>query len=314
MFKRFNFKTLSILFLVLLAIVVIIRVVHHSKGDRNFKASFFELDTAKVSSITILPHPLHEQVSLTKKGKTWILTKKNKQYAAEESAIRSILSELQNMKPEFLAATEKSDWPTYQLTDTGSTRVKVEQDGKLVADFLLGKVSFKQYEQTTFIRNSNETSIYAVNGLLGLVFNREADDFRNKTMVTINNTRDIRKVDFNYPDSSFTLLKDKDGWKINETLVDSIKVANYLSSMNSLVATDFVDDSVISGNQVFSVQITGDNFNPIVLKAFRVNTLDNFIVTSSMNAEGRFSGAHGDLAKRLFVGAGSFKKNKNSKM
>ena len=312
MFKKLNLKNLLIIFGGLFVLVVILKLCEHSKGDRNFRANFFEIDTAKISSISIISRGSKEEVRIIRSGKLWNLIKKNKSHRAEKSAVESMIIELQNMKPDYVAAMEKSEWPQYQVTDTGSTRVKVEEGKKLVADFLVGKLSFKQYQQTTYVRLYNEDNIYAVNGILAMTFNREANDFRDKSMVRIGNPSFITKLVFNYPDSSFTLVKELSGWNVNGIRTDSVKVMNYLNSIISLNGFDFVEDSEISGNQAFSIQIDGNNFKPIELKAFITDAANQYIITSSSNSEGRFSGAKGELAKRVFVGLKYFKAIKTS--
>jgi len=312
MFKKLNLKKLLIIFGGLFVLVVILKLCEHNKGDRNFRANFFEIDTAKISAISIISRGSKEEVRIIRSGKFWNLIKKNKSHRAEKGAVESIISEIQNMKPDYVAAMEKSEWPQYQVTDTGSTRVKVEEGKKLVADFLVGKLSFKQYQQTTYVRLYNEDNVYAVNGILAMTFNREANDFRDKSMVRIGNPSFITKLAFNYPDSSFTLVKEQNGWNINGIRADSAKIMNYLNSIISLNGSDFVEDSEISGNQAFSIQIDGNNFKPIELKAFIVDAANQYIITSSSNSVGRFSGAKGDLAKRVFVGLDYFKANKTS--
>jgi len=307
MFKKFNFTTLIIVFGVLLALVVLMKVIQHSKGERNFTSKFFDVDTAKVSTILINPHGSREEVRIVRNGKDWDLIKKNKTYRAEKKAVQPLLYELLNLKPDHLAAMDKSDWVQYQVTDTGSTRVRVEQTGKVIADFRLGKVSFQQYQQTSYVRTSNDDNVYAVNGFPAMSFNRSADDFRNKSMIQINNPADIIRLVFTYPDSSFVMKKENNNWNINGEKVDSAKVAGYLSTLSSLYGSEFVDDAVLPGNQIFSIKIEGKNFQPVELKAFSADATNQYLVTSSLNSEGRFSGTKGELVKRTFVGPNHFK-------
>ncbi|HEY4787453.1 MAG TPA: DUF4340 domain-containing protein [Bacteroidales bacterium] len=308
MFKKLNFKTLLILFGVLFVLVILMKVVQHSKGDRNFKATLFEVDTAKISSIIINPHGSKEEVKLLRTGREWTLVKKNNRtYKTEKGAVEGMLNELSRIKAEFVAGMDKSDWAQYQVTDTASTHVQVEQAGKTVADFYVGKVSFQQYQQTSYIRVNNDDHVYAVDGMLPFTFSRNADDYRNKTMVQVNSPSDISKLEFNYPDSSYVMFKDNNNWIINNTKADSTKAAEFINSIAYLSGSEFVDDSELSGNQVFSLKIEGKNFQPIELKAYQANAANQYVVTSSINSEGRFSGIKGDLVKHVFVGPDHFK-------
>jgi hypothetical protein len=307
MFKKLSFKTLLFIFGGLLVLVVIMRLVQHSKGERNFKAKFFEVDTAKVSAIILKPRGEKEDIRIVRTGKSWNLESKGKTYKIEKNAVAQMLYELATMKPDHVAANDKSEWGTYEVTDSAASRVKVEEGGKQVADFLIGKVSFQQYQQTSYVRLPGEDDVYAVNGFLAMTFNRRADDLRDKSLVKINNPADITKLTFTYPDSSFSMLKDKDGWKINDVKMDSAKVASYLSTLSMINAQDFVSDAVPAGNQIFSLRVEGKNFQPVELKAASADTLNKYIITSNVNTDGRFSGAKGDLTSRIFVGANHFK-------
>ena len=307
MFNKLNFKTLLIIFGSLLALVVILKVVQHNKGDRNFKAKFFEVDTARISTISILQHSTNAEFKFVRSGKEWNLVKNNKTHKVEKNAVQYLIAELQNMKPEFVAAMEKSEWAEYKVSDSISTRVRVEQEGRTVAEFYVGKASFKQNEQTSYIRLVDDDNVYAVNGLLAMTFNREANDYRDKSMVKIDNSSLVTKMEFSYPDSSFTLTKEKNGWNMNGIIADSATVAGYVNSIVSLYGSEFVDDSVLPGNQVFTVKIEGNNFKLVELKAFVADAVNQYIITSSMNPEERFSGVKGDLAKHIFVGLNHFK-------
>ena len=126
-------------------------------------------------------------------------------------------------------------------------------------------------------------------------------------MIQINHVLDITKLDFTYPDSSFVMQKDNNSWSINGEALDSSKVATYLNSLSSLYGSEFVDDAVVPGPLKFSLRIEGKNFQPVELKAYSADVANQYIITSSMNVEGKFSGLKGDLTKRIFVGKDNFK-------
>ena len=214
---------------------------------------------------------------------------------------------LPQMKPERVVATDKSEWPNYQVTDTASVRVKVEQGSKVVADFLVGKFSYTQYKQTTFVRPSDANEVYAIDGFLAMIFNKSMNDLRNKNLVYVNQS-DITRLTFTYPaDSSCILTKGNKIWKINGVNADSVKVANYLSYISSASGDDFVDNLVPSGKPVLSLKIEGKNFNPIEINAFAADTTHKYTVVSSTNPDSKFSGAKFNLTQRIFLGPKQFK-------
>jgi hypothetical protein len=307
MFKKLNFKTLALLFGGLLVIVVIMQVVKHSSGDRNFKDKLFTVDTAKVSTIILMPRLDKSEIRLVRNGNTWTMSVKGKNYKIEKGYVEDMLRILPQMKPERVVATDKSEWPNYQVTDSASIRVKAEQGTKVVADFLVGKFSYTQYKQTTFVRPFDENEVYAIDGFLAMIFNKSMNDLRNKNLVNVNQS-DITRLTFTYPaDSSCMLIKNDKIWKINGEKADSAKVANYLSYISSASGDDFVDNSVPSGKPVLSVKIEGKNFNPIEINAFAADTTHKYIVASSTNPDSKFSGAKFNLTQRIFLGPRQFK-------
>jgi hypothetical protein len=301
MFKKLNFKTLILIFGGLLAIVVIMQVVKHSAGDRNFKENLFTVDTAKVSAIILLPRNEKSEIRLVRNGNLWTMAVKGQTYKVERGYVDDMLKTLPQIKPERIVATDKSEWPTYQVTDT-AVRVKVEQGSKVVADFLVGKFSYTQYKQTTFVRSFNENEVYAIDGFLSMIFSKSSSDLRNKTLVNVNHS-DITRLTFTYPaDSSFMLVKDEKIWKINGVKADSAKVANYIDYLSTATGGEFVDNMVPSGKPALLVKIEGKNFNPIEIKAFAADPNNMYIITSSLNPESRFSGAKYNLTQRIFTG------------
>jgi hypothetical protein len=303
-----NFKTLLLIFGGLLAIVVLMQLVKHSRGERNFKEKLLDVDTAKVSAIILQPHLEKIAIRLVRNGNKWEFTIKNKTYQAEKSMVEEMLRTLALIKPERIVGNEKADWAKYQVSDTSApVRVKVEQKGKLTADFLVGKFAYSQYKQSTYVRLFGENDVYAIDGFLSMIFNRSANDLRNKTLVSIN-PQSITQLSFQYPsDSSYTISMDNKTWKIKGEKVDSAKVANYISNLATLSGGDFVDDYIPSGKPALSVKIAGKNFNPFEVQAFAADTVNKYVILSSLNPESKFSGAKYSLAKRIFVGPNQFK-------
>jgi len=312
MFKKLNLTTLIIVSGILVAVVIISQVISNYKGERNFKKQVFDTDTTKISTIIIKTKLAKQELELVKDGKDWNVLVKGKTYKAEKSIIRSMIMEIYNMRAERLAAMDKPEWNTFQVTDSLATHVKVKQGNKIVADFLIGKFSYSQNPQkfNTFIRLSNENEVYAVNGFLAMTFNKQLNDVRNKALVDVHSAQ-ITKLRFTYPaDSSFELVKVKNGWKINGQEADSAKVAGYVNNLAHANGNEFVLDSIKSGLRIYSLKIEGNNFNPVEISANIADTTYKYIVSSNINPEGRFSGLSSDLTNRIFVNKNRFLKDK----
>jgi len=309
MFKKLNTKTLFITFGLLLAIVVITQLWKNKQGDSNFKSELFTIDTAQVSSITIVPKGSKDEVKLVKSGNTWSLQTTGRTYKADQSIPRGMLAELLSIRADQIAGTEKSEWPQFELSDTSSTWVRVEEKGKVTGDFRIGKFSFKQPNtMTTYIRLANDENVYAISGFLAMSFNRTLNDLRDKTFVDVN-AGNITKVSFLYPaDSSFVLTREKNTWKVNGEPADSARTAEFIRTLSHLTSYAFVNKAALSEKPVFTINIEGNSFRTIQLKAFETDTTVKYIATSTLNPEALFDAKSGELMSRAFVGKSRFRK------
>jgi len=308
MFKKLNLTTLAIVFGILLIIVVISQLISNHRGESNFRKQLFEVDSVKISSISIKTKLAKEETLILKDGKNWTVSGNKKTYKVDLGMVRAMVLELYNMKAERLAATDKSEWAIFQVTDTMATHVKVKQGSKVVADFLVGKFSYNQNPQkfNTYIRITGEDEVYAVDGFLAMTFSKRLDDLRNKTLINVNPAQ-ITRLSFSYPaDSSFQLVKDKKQWKLNGQDVDSTKVAGFINNISNINGNEFVNDEVKAGIHIYTLKIEGNNFSPVEVNAFTADTVNKFIITSNLNTEGRFSGISSDLVNRVFAGKSRF--------
>lgn len=315
MSKILNLKVLLIMFGVLAVAVIAILLAEGNKPERTFKSELFTVDTAKVTSIVITPKEKQKgDISLKKENNQWKLDLGNKQIDADNGMISGILSQLTQLKPERVAARDKSKWKDFQVTDSASTRVQVKQGEELTADFLIGKFSTRQsrqqnhyqqpqYSMTTYVRLNGEEEVYAIDGFLSMSFNRSIEDFRNKTILKADKN-DLTKLTFSYPgDSSFTVSKQNNKWMLGGVLADSVKMVSYLGSITRLNSSNFIEKPAVELSEpVFSVVVEGNNINPVEINAFPADTINKYYIRSSVNPDAVFSSANEGIAEKLFVG------------
>ncbi|MFC2086231.1 DUF4340 domain-containing protein [Bacteroidota bacterium] len=314
-----NLKNLAIIFVALLAVVVIIRLYESKKGERSFRKDIVNFDVANVSDISIIPKSGAEQVNLSKKSAGWIVKNGETSYNADETMVENMMNDLLKLIPKRVAATTKEKWSDFEVTDSLATRVIFKDGNKTLADIFIGKFSYQQpknqYQQqgtmTSYVRLADEKIVYAVDGFLSMTYNRDINSFRNKYIIKAKKT-DLNKITFNYPDSSYTMLKENNKWMINGLLADSTSVDKYLSSIATTSNQDFVDNVEIGtlGPAQYSVLIEGDNFNPIDVKSYNnlLDTANNVLITSTYNRGTVFSGTKSDLMEKIFVGKSKFLK------
>lgn len=315
MFKKINFKTLVGIFAILLALVVIMSVYDSKKGERTFKSDLATIDTANVTSIIFYPKIEKKGIKLKKQNKAWSVSCNGKEYAADNKIIESFLNSLAVIKAERVAATEKDMWKDFEITDTAGTRVIVEVNNKKVIEFIVGKFSYKQIGQgfsiSSYIRLAGEKEVYSVQSQLSMLFNRDINSYRNKNIIK-GNAADFTKLTFLYPgDSSFVLKNENNKWTINGENADSVKVIGFLNTIANCSGYSFADEKVkISNTPVYSLKAEGKNMPLTEINAFLSDSINKFIITSSINKDAHFISGNTKLAERIFEGKNKFIKKK----
>src|SRR5665647_1705682 len=101
--------------------------------------------------------------------------------------------EVLNIKPQSLAAMNKSKWKDFELTDSLATHIKfLSKKGKALADLMIGKFTYKQVDNpntgysanniqgTSFVRLYNEEEVYGVEGFISFLLSGKFEDWRDK--------------------------------------------------------------------------------------------------------------------------------------
>lgn len=303
MFNKVSNKSLLIVFGALIVIAAVYIIVESSRGERTFKSDIVNIDTTKVTAISIYPRATnHTEVRLYKEGdKNWkVKLNDNRTASVPESKIKSLLNMLVQIKPERVAAQDKSRWAEFKV-DTAGTRVKVFEGKDNTLDLIVGKFSFQQPRQmNTFVRLNAEDEVYETEGFLDMAFNQKPNSFRNDQIVD-DNISSWKKLTFTYPDNSFELVKNDNSWTINGTKTDSAKTANYLRTLSHLNSGSFIDNPPQSDLQKadFTLTIESTSKGAIVVTAYGDTT--ETIVTSSQNEGAYFNGKMNGLLQKIFV-------------
>lgn len=305
-------RNVTIILLVLLLILGVVKWKESRQGDRSFKEYVVKLDSSKVETLTFIPKNSDEKVKLVKKNDTWMLKLEDKMVQADQGTILDLLDQLTALKTKVVAAQSKSKWADYEVTDSLATRIIVNEGKKPLVDLLVGKFSYQQpkgqnpymqqqnIKMTSYVRLNGENEVYAVDGYLSMMINRQAKTYRDNSILT-GNPENWKKLIFTYPgDSSFNLIKQNNVWMVDGAIADSTKVDNYLSKIRMLTDNNYADGVEVDLNEKadYSVRIEGDNISPINIKGY-YHSQDQFLTVSSQNKGNVFES---DKAKRvLFV-------------
>ena len=320
MFNKFQTKHLLVAFLVLAVIVGITSISNksgNSKRQRTFKSELVDADTSKLTQLVIYPKGGGEVVTLSKKDDAWWVSSEEGEFPADANQAKSLLGTLLDIKAKHLAATDKSRWEEYEVTDSAAVRVQAFIGKKVVSELYLGKFNYQQkpaanpWERptnvlTTYVRKAGEKEVFAVEGMLSMTFSRSANDFRDKTVLSVS-SQDLAQISIDSAGAKYSLVKEGGKWMFNGIMADSASVVEFVNGLGNVSHSTFakVEDKA---NDVpeYSITLNGDNFEaPVKIEAFN-STDGQFVVHSTQNKYSYFKSDLSGLITKLFPAQSKF--------
>jgi hypothetical protein len=324
MSNRFNNKRLLLLLCGLITILLVTVVVKIPKENATLKSKLVEFDTSLVSKIILIP-PITKGAAFEfyKENGRWSVQQSSIISATQEGAVQNLINDALGLKPQSLAAVNKSSWKEFEITDSLATRLKfLDKKGKTLADIMVGKLNFKQQENpysgyggnnvqaTSFVRLYSEQKVYEVDGLMSFSFNTKFDDWRDKTFIKAKRN-DITGIRFIYPaDSSFSLNKKENLWQIDGRIADSTTVANYLASFGLLDGENFKDNYKPVTSPVYQLSVEGNNLLNVTVKGFKEEGTEEYVLNSSQNPDVYFTTKKNGLFDKIFKSKSHFLKER----
>ena len=314
MFNKFNLKQLLGIFVILLLIVLAVEVFDSKdKTNSSFNSELVAVDQDNIGSIILYSKEQpNVPVTFTKNNENWTFDKEGVTYNASPDAINAILNQLSSVKADRIVANSKEKWKEYKVTDSLATRIIInDPKGKELADLYIGKFSYSQpktqnpnpYQRqqgtmTSFVRTGNNKEIYAVNGYLSVMFDRDINYMRDPVIVK-SNYKDWNKITLSAPsDSSFTLERQGNEWLMNGQETDSASLVTYLKDLQNLNSHNFYDEAVVT-QPSYSIMIEGESLDsPIEVKGYAVDS--KHIISTSENKNTYFESGTDKLFHKLF--------------
>jgi Domain of unknown function (DUF4340) len=320
MSNRFNNRRLLILLSVLAAVLILTMLLKIPKEKATFISSIASFDTASVSRI-ILNNRISNgnTVEFDRRNGKWTVQQGNIVSATQEGAVENLFGEVLNIRPQSLAAVDKSKWKEFDLTDSLATRIKfLNSRGKVLADIMIGKLDLKQSDKpiggysgnnvqiTSYVRPYNSNEVYAVDGLLQFSFNIKFDDWRDKTFIrTVKN--DITDIRFIYPaDSSYNLNRKDSVWYSGSVKADSSCIAEYLNSLALMNGQEIKDGFKPASAPVYQLLIEGGNSLKLSVNCYAGENTSEFILNSSLNPDVYFKSKKNGIFNQLFKSQNRF--------
>lgn len=271
-----NIKILSLVLIILIAVFAVVQFTKKSDRSKSFRSELVDIDTTEVTRI-IIEEPSNKS-ELVREENGWVVKDGDKKYKAVSTSIRSMLSSLQTIKPTRIASRNESKWRDFNVDSTG-TRVQVFQSEEKSLDIVLGRFGVEgQQKFFSYVRLFEEEDTYVADNFMKMSVSADNSSYRNSMLLKLNKDS-VSLIDFQYPDSAFTLTKKNNQWVNNNEPLDSTSIANFISGISYITSRKFeepVDD--IPDLKVTFQNKNGSNY---VLSAYRDDS--GWVINSSEN-------------------------------
>lgn len=230
-----NTTKLLIILAVLLGIFLIVKFTKDGSRSRSFRSSLVEIDTADVTMIRITSE--NDSTTIQKEGDQWMVNGK----AADRNAVKSLLNNLRTITPTRIASRSADDWEDFQVDDQG-TRVKVFEGSDKTLDIILGRFNVEgQRSFYSYVRLAEDEDTYVAGDFMKMSIGTGSADYRNDDILRLK-VDSLASIDFQYPDSAFSLYRVNGNWQLEGDRTDSVNTAQYLRGLNFVTSKNFLND------------------------------------------------------------------------
>ncbi len=297
-------KKLLIIFVVLLAIYAGV-TLFGDKNESSFNDKIADFDTKSIDAIQIHPKDATKKdFSLQKDGDAWTIKTTNESYQADNSSVENALNSLNKIKIKNIITKNPDKFAKYELEDGKCKEVKVFSNKKKLLDLLLSKFKFNQQARTasSYIRLAGKDEVYSTDGFASMSISDNISAYRIKDLAKfdINDVNSIKYTDGDNINKELT--KQGKDWTKGNVIVDSTKIAGYLSSMSSIKGSKFVEiDSGWQKPSSFDKLEFNLDDKTIIINAYPDTMISSgFIINSSINDKAYFDSDSTGLYKRIF--------------
>jgi hypothetical protein len=187
-----------------------------------------------------------EPVELARVAGSWKITSPI-DYRADEAVVSRVLRALEALELEDVVSTNPEKRSTFQVDDSSGTHVEVFAGDESVLSVVVGKSS-PDFSHT-YVRQVDGDEVYRAVGVLTNNFNKRVDDWRDKTILSLDQ-ENIAKVTLDYPKekAQLVLARADTLWTLQveggqPEVADSLSVVNLLRTASRLTTVAFVSEA-----------------------------------------------------------------------
>ncbi|HOC42638.1 MAG TPA: DUF4340 domain-containing protein [Thermoanaerobaculales bacterium] len=199
---------------------------------------FPDLDRDEVAGLEI--HNTHGDFRLVKQGGSWRLVAPI-EFAAEETAVSSLLGSLENLKAERTLSEGEVDPKAYGL-DRPSITLTLATDDGATSSLEIGDEAALGSNRA--VRRNGEGSVILVSGWFVRDLDRDLDEWRSRDVAEIA-ADDVASLVVLAGSDRIELVRQGESWRLLQPLddvADRDHVRNLISDLDALRVEEFLDD------------------------------------------------------------------------
>lgn len=242
--KKSNWYLLGIILLLLL--VVYINNRQESSTEKSkIKTSFIGLDSLKIDRMELKTSE-NTNLVLVKDAGNWFIAEPIR-YLANRPIIDDMLSKIATFTIENIISQQSETHLNFGLDSLAGFEVKIFQNGKVAGEMIVGKVDNDWSH--TYVKEKGQKEVYLLNGNIGYVFRRSLRDWRDKTILKLDQEqiKQITIIQQNKPE--LVMTKSDSLWSVQSASAKAgakaTIMAQILSNLGNLLTADFAEDGLI---------------------------------------------------------------------
>lgn len=245
-------------------------------GQRSFRKHLVQVDTAQLTSFTIIPPPSRKAPALhfQRDSAGWSVAAGGRVTRAFSRPLNTLLSALADVRPLLMAGPEAATIERYGLADSLAARIELGGPERTVLRIgtsgSSAKPSLAGSETTTAMMLGGDPNVYLVPGALDPITDMRFEDWIPKPLVN-GDPANWTLITFVFPQSrSYSMERTGDGWTVNGLPGDNEKVEKYLWALSRYFANGLADPAdTLNAVLVYSMRVVDrSRKEPIILGIF----------------------------------------------
>jgi hypothetical protein len=182
-----NLKRSAILTITFLILIILYFILENPFGSRKKEVpqqvvpGFNRPGAASI----MIKSPETGEVNLSKEKGAWKVISQGKKYPADTVPVNKLLETVAEMKAETVASKNPKNYEAFEVTETKAIEIIIaDSAGAPLAHFWVGKNGPDLF--STYVRVQKSNQVILTSGLLKDVFEKEINDWRDKTVFTMN--------------------------------------------------------------------------------------------------------------------------------